>query len=94
MIQYIKLSNTKLIQINDSGKGVYHALVWFWKDRKTKISYGELSDKSGVSDSEIRFWLRALSNIGVIEIDDESSYLSFTLKYIERDNVEFLYSGF
>ena len=94
MIQYIKLNNTKQIQINDSGKGVYYALVWFWKGRKTKITYGELSDKSGVSDQGIRFWLRALCNIGVIQIDDESSYLSFTLKQIERDNVEFIYSNF
>lgn len=94
MIQYIKLNNTKQIQINDSGKGVYYALVWFWKGRKTKITYGELSEKSGVSDHGIRFWLRALSNIGVIQIDDESSYLSFTLKQIERDNVEFIYTNF
>lgn len=94
MIQYIKLNNTNQIQINDSGKGVYHALVWFWRGRRTRISYGELSDKSGVSDHRIRFWLRALRNIGVIEIDDESSYLSFTLKHIERDNVEFIYSNF
>lgn len=94
MIQYIKLNNTKQIQINDSGKGVYYALVWFWKGRKTKITYGELSDKSGVSDHGIRFWLSALRNIGVIQIEDESSYLSFTLKQIERDNVEFIYSIF
>lgn len=94
MIQYIKLNNTKQIQINDSGKGVYYALVWFWKGRKTKITYGELSDKSGVSDHGIRFWLRALCNIGVIQIDDESSYLSLTLKQIERDSVEFIYSNF
>lgn len=94
MIQYIKLNNTKQIQINDSGKGVYYALVWCWKGRKTKITYGELSDKSGVSDHGIRFWLSALRNIGVIQIEDESSYLSFTLKHIERDNVEFIYSNF
>lgn len=94
MIQYIKLNNTKQIQINDSGKGVYYALVWFWKGRKIKITYGELSDKSGVSDHGIRFWLSALRNIGVIQIEDESSYLSFTLKQIERDNVEFIYSNF
>lgn len=94
MIQYIKLNNTKQIQINDSGKGVYYALVWFWKGRKTKITYGELSDKSGVSDHGVRFWLSALRNIGVIQIEDESSYLSFTLKQIERDNVEFIYSNF
>lgn len=94
MIQYIKLNNTKQIQINDSGKGIYYALVWFWKGRKTKITYGELSDKSGVSDHGIRFWLSALRNIGVIQIEDESSYLSFTLKQIERDNVEFIYSNF
>ncbi|PKQ47915.1 hypothetical protein CXH12_19120 [Citrobacter portucalensis] len=94
MIQYIKLNNTKQIQINDSGKGVYYALVWFWKGRKTKITYGELSDKSGVSDHGIRFWLSALRNIGVIQVEDESSYLSFTLKQIERDNVEFIYSNF
>lgn len=94
MIQYIKLNNTKQIQINDSGKGVYYALVWFWKGRKTKITYGELSDKSGVSDHGIRFWLSALRNIGVIQIEDESRYLSFTLKQIERDNVEFIYSNF
>lgn len=94
MIQYIKLNNTKQIQINDSGKGVYYALVWFWKGRKTKITYGELSDKSGVSDHGIRFWLSALRNIGVIQIEDESSYLSFTLKQIEHDNVEFIYSNF
>lgn len=94
MIQYITLNNTNQIQINDSGKGVYYALIWFWKGRKTKISYGELSDKSGVSDHGIRFWLRALRNIGVIDIDDESHYLSFTLKHIERDNVEFIYSDF
>lgn len=94
MIQYIKLNNTKQIQINDSGKGVYYALVWFWKGRKTKISYGELSDKSGLSDGGIRFWLRALCNIGVIEMDDENSYLSFTLKHIERDSVEFIYTNF
>ncbi|KZQ12614.1 hypothetical protein A3N51_19690 [Enterobacter kobei] len=68
MIQYIKLNNTNQIQINDSGKGVYYALVWFW--------------------------LRALRNIGVIDIDDESHYLSFTLKHIERENVEFIYSNF
>ena len=90
MIQYIKLNNTNQIQINDSGKGVYHALIWFWKGRRTRISYGELSDKSGVSDNGIS----ALRNIGVIEIDDESSYISFTLKHIERDNVEFIYSNF
>ena len=95
MIQYISTNGgTHRLQINDAGKAVYRSLEWFWKGRKTKISYGELSDKSGVSDSGIRFWLRALSNIGVIEIDDESSYLSFTLKYIERDNVEFFYSNF
>ncbi len=94
MIQYIKLNNTKQIQINDSGKGVYHALVWYWKGRRTKITYGELSDKSGVSDHGIRFWIQALANIGVIEIENESSYISFTLKHIERDNVEFFYSGF
>jgi len=94
LIQYIKLNNTRQIQINDCGKGVYYALVWFWKGRKTKISYGELSDKSGVSDHGIRFWLRALRNIGVIQIDDDSSYLSFTLKQIERDNVEFIYTNF
>jgi len=94
LIQYIKLNNTKQIQINDSGKGVYHALVWYWKGRRTKITYGELSDKSGVSDHGIRFWIQALANIGVIEIENESSYISFTLKHIERDNVEFFYSGF
>jgi len=94
LIQYIKLNNTKQIQINDSGKGVYHALIWFWKGRKTKITYGELSDKSGVSDHGIRFWIQALANIGIIEIENESSYISFTLKHIERDNVEFFYSGF
>lgn len=94
MIQCIKLNNTKQIQINDSGKGVYYALVWFWKGRKTKITYGELSDKSGVSVHGIRFWLSALRNIGVIQIEDESSYLSFTLKQIVRDNVEFIYSNF
>ncbi len=94
MIQYIKLNNTKQIQINDSGKGVYHALVWYWKGRKSRISYSELSDKSGVSDHGIRFWIQALANIGVIEIENESSYISFTLKHIERDNVEFFYSGF
>jgi len=70
LIQYIKLNNTKQIQINDSGKGVYYALVWFWKGRKTKITYGELSDKSGVSDHGIRFWLSALRNIGVIQIEE------------------------
>jgi len=94
LIQYIKLNNTKQIQINDCGKGVYHALVWYWKGRRTKITYGELSDKSGVSDHGIRFWIQALANIGVIEIENESSYISFTLKHIERDNVEFFYSGF
>jgi len=94
LIQYIKLNNTKQIQINDSGKGVYYALIWFWKGRKTKITYDELSNKSGVSDHGIRFWLSALRNIGVIQIEDESSYLSFTLKHIERDNVEFIYSNF
>ncbi len=94
MIQYIKLNNTNQIQINDSGKGVYHALIGFWKGRRPRISYGELSDKSGVSDNGIRFWLRALRNIGVIDIDDESHYQSFTLKHIKRDNVEFIYSNF
>jgi len=94
LIQYIKLNNTKQIQINDCGKGVYYALVWYWKGRRTKITYGELSDKSGVSDHGIRFWIQALANIGVIEIENESSYISFTLKHIERDNVEFFYSGF
>jgi hypothetical protein len=38
--------------------------------------------------------MRALQNLGVIEIDDESHYLSFTLKRIEQDNVEFIYSSF
>lgn len=51
MIQYIKLNNTNQIQINDSGKQVYYSLLWFWKGRKTKISYGELEDKSNVSHS-------------------------------------------
>lgn len=38
--------------------------------------------------------MRALQNLGVIEIDDESHYLSFTLKRIETDSVEFIYSNF
>ncbi|HKN04133.1 MAG TPA: hypothetical protein VJY31_09340 [Buttiauxella sp.] len=95
MIQYISTNGgTHRLQINDAGKAVYRSLEWFWTGRKTQISYGELTDKSGCSLHGVKFWLRALSNIGVIEIDDENSYLSFTLKYIERDNVEFFYSNF
>ncbi|HBQ3773731.1 TPA: hypothetical protein L7Z93_002874 [Klebsiella pneumoniae] len=94
MIQYIKINNTNQIQINDAGKQVYNALLWFWKGRKTKISYGELEEKSRVSHSGCLFWMRALQNLGVIEIDDESSYLSFTLKRIEQDAIEFIYSNY
>ncbi|MFZ5252380.1 hypothetical protein ACOY7K_24060, partial [Enterobacter asburiae] len=54
------------------------------------ISYLEIQLLSGVSGG----YISALRNIGVIEIDDESHYLSFTLKHIERDNVEFIYSDF
>lgn len=94
MIQYIQLNNTNRIQINDAGKAVYRALEWFWKGKKSNISYGDISEKSGVSLHGIKFWLRALSNINVITIDDESSYLSFNLLSIERENVEFFYSNF
>lgn len=94
MIQYIKINNTNQIQINDAGKQIYHSLLWFWKNLKTSISWGELEEKSGVSHSGCLFWMRALQNLGVIEIDDESSYLSFTLKRIEQDNVEFIYTNF
>lgn len=94
MIQYIKINNTNQIQINDSGKQVYYSLLWFFKGRKTQISWGELEEKSNVSHSGCLFWMRALQNLGVIEIDDESSCLSFTLKRIETDSVEFIYSNF
>ncbi|HCJ2829703.1 TPA: hypothetical protein NQ617_004308 [Klebsiella pneumoniae] len=94
MIQYIKINNTNQIQINDSGKQVYYSLLWFFKGRKTQISWGELEEKSNVSHSGCLFWMRALQNLGVIEIDDESHYLSFTLKRIETDSVEFIYSNF
>ncbi len=43
MIQYIKINNTNQIQINDAGKQVYYSLLWFWKGRKTEISYGEIT---------------------------------------------------
>lgn len=94
MIQYIKINNTNQIQINDAGKQIYYSLLWFWKNRKTSISWGELEEKSRVSHSGCLFWMRALQNLGVIEIDDESSYLSFTLKRIEQDNVEFIYTNY
>ncbi|HBW6149023.1 hypothetical protein [Klebsiella pneumoniae] len=94
MIQYIKINNTNQIQINDSGKQVYYSLLWYLKGRKTEISYGELGEKSNVSHSGCLFWMRALQNLGVIEIDDESSYLLFTLKRIETDSVEFIYTNY
>lgn len=94
MIQYIQLNNTNRIQINDAGKAIYRSLEWFWTSNQTNISYGDISEKSGVSLHGIKFWLRALSNINIITIDDESSYLSFNLLSIERDNVEFFYSNF
>lgn len=94
MIQYIQVNNTNRIQINDAGKAVYRSLEWFWRGKKSQISYGDISDKSGVSLHGIKFWLRALSNINVITIDDESSYLSFNLLSIERGNVKFFYSNF
>lgn len=94
MTQYIQVNNTNRIQINDAGKAVYRSLEWFWRGKKSQISYGDISDKSGVSLHGIKFWLRALSNINVITIDDESSYLSFNLLSIERGNVKFFYSNF
>lgn len=94
MIQYIQVNNTNRIQINDAGKAVYRSLEWFWRGKKSQISYGDISDKSGVSLHGIKFWLRALSNINVITIDDESSHLSFNLLSIERGNVKFFYSNF
>lgn len=94
MIQYIQVNNTNRIQINDAGKAVYRSLEWFWRGKKSQISYGDISDKSGVSLHGIKFWLRALSNINVITNDDESSYLSFNLLSIERGNVKFFYSNF
>ncbi|MFH2945207.1 hypothetical protein ABK883_23400 [Enterobacter roggenkampii] len=78
------------------GKTLLHGdvLMWLMKTLLTSGCTNQRGAGHGVSDHGIRFWLRALRNIGVIDIDDESHYLSFTLKHIERDNVEFIYSNF
>lgn len=94
MIQYIKINNTNQIQINDAGKQIYYSLLGFWKNLKTSISWGELEEKSNVSHSGCLFWMRALQNLGVIEVDTDSSYLSFTLKRIEQDTIEFIYTNY
>ena len=47
MIQYLVKYGVDRIQINDAGKRVLETLHYFYKSKPTKISYGDIIERSG-----------------------------------------------
>ncbi|PBK23535.1 hypothetical protein [Escherichia coli] len=82
MIQYLVKNQVDRIQCNDTGKRIY-------KGKPTPLKYSDVLHRAGCSEDGLKFWLRQLSNFGVIEIK-ELSFSTFNLKRL--DKVEFIYS--
>ncbi|HAX1763301.1 TPA: hypothetical protein JXS72_004914 [Escherichia coli] len=77
MIQYLVKNQVDRIQCNDT------------KGKPTPLKYSDVLHRAGCSEDGLKFWLKQLSNFGVIEIK-ELSFSTFNLKRL--DKVEFIYS--
>ncbi|MDN0700068.1 hypothetical protein FCX66_23125 [Escherichia coli] len=84
MIQYLVKNQVDRIQCND-----YETLAYLYKGKPTPLKYSDVLHRAGCSEDGLKFWLRQLSNFGVIEIK-ELSFSTFNLKRL--DKVEFIYS--
>ncbi|EKY6879702.1 hypothetical protein ACSD0T_005240 [Escherichia coli] len=77
MIQYLVKNQVDRIQCNDTGK-------------PTPLKYSDVLHRAGCSEDGLKFWLKQLSNFGVIEIK-ELSFSTFNLKRLDKE-IDFLYS--
>ncbi|HBC1414188.1 TPA: hypothetical protein IFB99_003685 [Escherichia coli] len=79
MIQYLVKNQVDRIQCNDTGKHTYETLVYLYKGKPTPLKYSDVLHRAGCSESCLKFWLKQLSNFGVIEMK-ELSFSTFNLK--------------
>ncbi|EJE3861123.1 hypothetical protein M3993_003729 [Escherichia coli] len=79
MIQYLVKNQVDRIQCNDTGKHTYETLVYLYKGKPTPLKYSDVLHRVGCSESGLKFWLKQLSNFGVIEMK-ELSFSTFNLK--------------
>ncbi|HCN6286948.1 TPA: hypothetical protein N6Z74_005373, partial [Escherichia coli] len=77
MIQYLVKNQVDRIQCNDTGKRIY----------ETPLKYSDVLHRAGCSEDGLKFWLKQLSNFGVIEIK-ELSFSTFNLKRLDKE-IEF-----
>ncbi|WP_419876686.1 hypothetical protein [Escherichia coli] len=86
MIQYLVKNQVDRIQCNDTGKRIYETLAY----KPTPLKYSDVLHRAGCSEAGLKFWLKQLSNFGVIEIK-ELSFSTFNLKRLDKE-IEFIYS--
>jgi len=79
MIQYLVKNQVDRIQCNDTGKCTYETLAYLYKGKPTLLKYSDVLHRAGCSESGLNFWLKQLSNFGVIEMK-ELSFSIFNLK--------------
>lgn len=79
MIQYLVKNQVDRIQCNDTGKHTYETLVYLYKGKPTPLKYSDVLHRADCSESGLKFWLKQLSNFGVIEMK-ELSFSTFNLK--------------
>lgn len=90
MIQYLIKSKVDRIQCNDTGKRIYETLAYLYKGKPTPLKYSDVLHRAGCYEDGLKFWLKQLSNFGVIEIK-ELSFSTFNLKRLDKE-IEFIYS--
>lgn len=86
MIQYLVKNQVDRIQCNDTGKRIYD----LYKGKPTPLKYSDVLHRAGCSEDGLKFWLKQLSNFGVIEIK-ELSFSTFNLKRLDKE-IDFIYS--
>ncbi|WP_446495977.1 hypothetical protein [Escherichia coli] len=80
MIQYLVKNQVDRIQCNDTGKRIYETLAYLYKGKPTPLKYSDVLHRAGCSEDGLKFWLKQLSNFGVIGL---KNYLS--LHSISKD---------
>ncbi|EEY3929106.1 hypothetical protein GDQ70_16445 [Escherichia coli] len=78
-VQYLVKNQVDRIQCNDTGKHTYETLAYLYKGKPTPLKYSDVLHRAGCSESGLKFWLKQLSNFGVIEMK-ELSFSTFNLK--------------
>ncbi|EKO1156312.1 hypothetical protein PX420_004680, partial [Escherichia coli] len=84
MIQYLVKNQVDRIQCNDTGKRIYETLAYLYKGKPTPLKYSDVLHRAACSEDGLKFWLRQLSNFGVIEIK-ELSFSTFNLKRLDKE---------